>query len=256
MATRRCCCGSGCVGCCLPYVDNDESCSPPGRRVKILAWTLSAPNCPEIDGLTGQFSPETTCPHTATGPCGNCMCMVNTGHADTFVLGQAYYVEESNDSLCDPPGSPLPCCALTSCGAVGFCFNLMCNAFEPLQSGELIDNCCGRLKLIVLVRGPDQITGGDPVVLANNECLDSINPEDPNFAGCDGTGGVFLQLDPVECYCEDDEPLQEFEVVYDLSVIVFGCVGEADPPCVDKPSCCMPFNCTLAGATITVVVGE
>jgi hypothetical protein len=182
--------------------------------------------------------------------------MINTDHSINFILGEAYFIEEFNDALCDPPGEPLPCCAKTPCGSIGFCFNLTCNPREPVANGELIDNCCGRLKLLMLVRGPDIITGGDPVVLANNECLESINPNEPSFIGCPGSGAVFFQLDPVECYCEDDEPLQDFEVIYDLSVIEFGCSENVPSPCVDKPSCCMPFNCTLEGATLTVVLGE
>lgn len=261
MPTKRCCCEPGCVGCCLPYVDDDPSCVPPGRRVKILAWSISAPYCPApggIDGLTGEFFPETTCPHPYIGPCGNCLCMVNTGHENTFVLGEGYYVEESDDSKCDPPGSPLPCCAKTPCGAVGFCFNLMCNQRAPLAEGELIDNCCGRLKLLILIRGADQVTGGDPVILENNECLENLNADDPSFLACPGSGAVFVQLDPVECYCEDDDPLQAFEVVFDLSVLVFGCSTTGVGPCSSSPGpgCCMPFACTLAGATLTVVLGE
>lgn len=260
MGTKRCCCGPGCVGCCLPYNDPDESCSPPGRRVKILAWTISAPYCPApggIDGLSGQFSPETTCPHDETGPCGNCLCMLNTDHSLGFLIGTAYYEETDNDANCDPPGSPLPCCAATPCGGLGFCFNLMCNHREPLQDGELIDNCCGRLKLLVLINGADAIIGGDPVNLTDNVCLENLSGDiEPNFAGCPGnSGSVLVQLDSVECYCDDEA--QAFSVTFDLSVLQFSCAGgNGTGTCSDKPACCLPSNCSLQGATLTVVLGE
>lgn len=255
---NKCCCG-GCAGCCLPFNDPDGSCPSPGRRVKNLAWAISAPFCPALDGLTGTLSPETTCPHNTIGPCGNCLCMVNTTHASSFVLGKAYYVESSDVFKCNP--DPLPCCATTPCGSIGMCFNLACNPNTPLLSDVDVAACCSRLKLLVLINGAEVVTGGDEVIVEGNECLDvtELDGQYTNFLGCPGNeGSILRQLDPVSCECEDEDTMTEFEVVYDLSEFSFSC---EDPPfsggpCDGLPQCCLPDNCTLAGATLTVIVGE
>ena len=242
---NKCCCG--CIGCCLPYVPDDETCPTIGRRVKTLAWAISAPDCPAIDGVEGEFFPETTCPHDEFGPCGNCICMVNTDHYIGFILGVA---KVDNGETCGE--SP--------CGGLGFCFNLTCNPREPLVDEEDVEECCSRLKLLVLINGADVVTGGEEVDVDGNECLDAteLDGEYTNFIGCPGNeGSVLRQLSPLTCQCEDelDPEGTPFEVVFDLSELGFECDDFfSGGPCDGLPTCCMPVDCTLAGATLTVVV--
>lgn len=246
MPTKRCCCGPGCIGCCFPYEENFQcQMGVFGRRAKVLAWGITAPNCPSLNGLTGTMSPETTCPHDTIGPCGNCLCYVNSDHAPTFILGSARF---DNGGICGE----------TPCG-LGFCFNLTCNIREPVVEGELLQNCCNRIKLLVMIKGAGEVTGGNPVDLGRpNECLDVAEGNYVNFFGCPGGAGeTLLYLDPISCTCEDEAD-GEFEVVYDLSEIAIGC-GTFFPGghiCEGFCQDCMPTGCDLTDAVLVVVKGE
>lgn len=236
----------GCTaGCCFPYEENFPCGYPEelGRRLKVIRWTLSAPNCPELDGLTGTLSPETTCPHSSIGPCGNCVCYVNDAHGTTAILGTAYV--DNGDS-----------CGATPCGFVSICFNITCNPRESSAEGISIDDCCSRIKLLVLVQGSTNVIGGNPVDFTRpNECVDAGDGL-VNFIGCAGNPGqTLLYLDPVLCSCQDE--LNDFEVVYDLSQLEFGCSEFFEEgPCQYQCRDCIPINCSLEGATIVLTQGE
>ena len=101
------------------------------------------------------------------------------------------------------------------------------------------------------------MTGGNPVDLTKpNECLDGDDGL-VSFLGCDGNPGqTLLSLDPSSCSCADENG-NDFEIVYDLSQISFGCSEYFESgPCEGNCRDCNPNNCSLAGATLVVVQGE
>lgn len=246
MPTKRCCfCGNpSCVGCCFPWEDYDFGPLGTGRRVKIVSWEISAPNCAILDGLTGQLSPETTGPHSTFGGCGNCLCMVNTTHDIPSITGTAYF-------------DNLGVCSNTPCG-ITFCFNVFCDKNAPENEHPEAAPCCERIKLLILTWG-GKVIGGEEVDILGNECLLDLEGDDyVSFFGCDGEGAqALLQLSPIACECDPDEPLN-FVVVYDLSELSFDC-SELFPlghPCEGLPVECCPNACSLAGATLTLTLGE
>lgn len=237
---NKCCCGGICYGCCFPWYEFDFP--PVGRQVKTLVWEISAPNCATIDGWTGQFSPETTGPHDTYGGCGNCICMVNTEDEGKFIVGTAWY---DNEGVCDT----------TPCG-ITICFNLHCDKNDPDNNNPNAEQCCKRLKLLMLVFG--DILGGEDVPEPYNqyECLDSVvDDKFVSFFSCNGTGASrLLQLSPVTCTCEDTDPEQDFIAIYDLSELSFDDSTYPDGVCEGEYTKCFPNACSFVDATLTVTV--
>lgn len=243
MATKKCCCGGTCFGCCYPY---DYLETPiPGNYAQIIRWEIDAPNCPAIDGLSGQFSPETTGPHDPMVECGFCLCY-NNDSPIAYILGQAFFENGSGG------------CSNTPCG-INLCLGLQC-ARVPPPTEETPDRCCQQFRLIVVLNGATP-SGGDPVDI-RGACFDQEGEDlngNPNFPGCNGGSQNAVsnatQLTPSSCQCEDREnpTVQPFELVFDLSVLGFACDQYFAPgtPCEGNSKCCEPFNCSFSGATLT-----
>jgi len=190
--------------------------------------------------LTGQFSPETTGPHDPLLICGFCLCYFND--SDTIFIEGTGHVVDGVD------------CNGTPCG-MSVCFGLQC-AKSDGSNGE---DCCRNFKLIVVFNAATP-TGGEPVD-TSGECFDGEGMEgNPNFPGCNGESQTSAdnstQLVPSFCQCEDNEvdPPIPFELVFDLSVLGFGCPEGAfvGGPCDGLTRCCDPTSCSFAGATMTV----
>jgi hypothetical protein len=239
MPTKRCCCGGPCKeGCCYPYEYLEVP--TPGNYAQILVWVIDAPNCPAIDGATGQFSPETTGPHDPLLTCGFCLCYENSAEPEQ-ILGTASFVNGEE-------------CSGTPCG-MSVCFGLQCTR----SASSTGDECCKHFKLVVVFNAATP-TGGDPVD-TRGQCFEGEELNgNPIFPGCNGGSQNSVdnatQLAPSFCQCEDQEadPPIDFELVFDLSVLGFGCpLGDFEGgPCDGITQCCEPVDCTFAGATMTV----
>ena len=241
MPPKICCC-EDCQGCCYPYDYLEPPAVPEaGTYAQIIKWVIDAPNCPELDGEEGQFSPETTGPHDPMVFCGFCLCYNNTDSVKT-IDGTAR-VESGYNS-----------CGSTPCG-ITICLGLQCARTQPVPEEE----CCNQFRLVVVFIGgyPE---GGDPVD-TDSQCFEGegIN-QNPNFPGCniteEFTSDIARELQPAFCQCEDNEvdPPVPFEVVFNLSELSFGC-PEGDfltGPCEGFSRCCTPTNCSLVDATVTL----
>lgn len=242
MPPKLCCC-EDCQGCCFPYDYLEPPAVPSaGNYAQNIRWEIDAPNCPELDGLTGQFSPETTGPHDPLTTCGFCLCYNNTDAVRT-IDGTANYIDGEE-------------CRQTSCAMI-LCFGLQCARTAPVTN---LEECCNQFRLVVMFIGAYP-TGGE-LVDTRSECFEGegIN-QNPNFPGCNFSEefpeDVARQLAPSFCQCEDNEvdPPVPFELVFDLGELAFGCpLGDwpDGSPCEGISRCCIPNACSLVDATVTV----
>lgn len=243
MPPRKCCC-KDCQGCCFPY----DYLEPPdvmtaGNYAQILRWEIDAPNCPALDGLVGQFSPETTGPHDPLVFCGFCLCYNNTEAVET-IIGTA----RTDDGIGGCTGTP---CGIT------ICFGLQCARTRPVTDEA---ECCNQFRLIVVFIGA--VPDGGELVDTQSQCFEGEGiGGNPNFPGCNITSDfpedIARELTPVSCQCEDNEeiPPIPFEMVFDLSEISIICPeGNFGPghPCEGFSRCCEPTGCSFVDATVTV----
>ncbi len=247
MPPRKCCCGE-CGRCCYP----SEYHEPPGYPAagwyaQILKWEIDAPLCPAIDGLVGQFQPETTGPHTfriCEDHLGNeyrvfCLCYTNSTQVVT-ITGSAKF-----DNGTD--------CIDTPCG-VTMCFGLQC-VEEPVTEPLDEEHCCKGFRLIVIFIGATP-AGGEPID-TNSECFEGEGIQgNPNFPGCNQPESFparnARQIRPFFCQCEDVEQNQEFELQFNLNNASPAC-GEffIGGNCAGQEKCCT-IPCSFAGATVKV----
>jgi hypothetical protein len=243
MPPRKCCCDEECQGCCFPY----DYLEPPnvfeaGNYAQILKWEIDAPNCPELDGKTGQFSPETTGPHDPMVFCGFCLCYINNS-TRTFINNVVNYFE-NGDECGETPSS------------IEICFGIQCAKTRPVTNEE---ECCNQFRLVVIFFGA-KIDGGE-LVDTSSECFENEGVGgNPNFANCadttDQPEDIARELRPVFCQCEDNEvdPPIPFQLVFDLEELAFFCpegVFPEESPCAGLSRCGVT-TCSLEGATMTV----
>ena len=204
------CCECGCQGCCLP-TDVDGN-------LEDIPWEISAPSCPEIDGLTGVFNPIDAVP-TGTGPCGACGTYQNV--SDPVVIPG-----EAASGLENPVDFS---CLFTPCGTSSLCFVLACETGTSGASG--IEECCGRLVLWI---GSDNPLAGD----------DGSRPQTIGGQTCDN----WIKVLPNSCACD---PLS---AEFSLSGVAYVC-DELDVwvggPCDGELKCCQ-VSCPLGDATLVI----
>jgi hypothetical protein len=132
---KQCTCDDGsCVGCCF--------CSQsPATNAD---YVIDAPNCAELDGLTGNVSgPDTGTPTD----CGSCVDLINSlqSHSvPTFV-----YDDSIPENGCVPqPGADFQ-----------FRFALRCGTNQPDSETDAgtTDPCCRNVRLVVLDAGTDTV---------------------------------------------------------------------------------------------------
>lgn len=224
MPTRRCCCGPGefCNGCCFPLTE--------GQPVQ-LAFEISAPNCPELDGATGLFLPEVAT-NEAGIECGNCLCYTTDPFTPLPTINGSTY-EEVGGIDCNPT----PCVR-------SFGLYLMCDRQTVIvdDGNAATDPCCQDIKLLIAFDTGDDLAGDRPRPL--NICKDFILSDGHLLAD-------LLELLPSSCECEDETT--DFMLVYDLSGLAFLCETEFEGgPCDGFPNCCTPTACSFEDAILTV----
>lgn len=218
------CCGS-CNGCCWP-VDYSVPEYPNGV-LENINWEITATGCPNIDGLSGIFTPVDPNAIHPNGACGKCACYINvTG--PVLIYGEFYQEQES----------PIPGCYESPC-AIELCFMLSCDQNEPIAEGSN-DACCSRLRLLIS-NNTAQLSGAPNA--NTGTCENSI--EDPT---CNPN---FVELGPSSCECLDDNA--GVVATFDLSVLALTCAGTVvGGYCDGKPDCCSLFNCNLEGGVLVV----
>lgn len=241
----KCCCPEECHGCCFPY----DYLEPPdvmeaGNYAQILRWEIDAPNCPSLDGTTGQFSPETTGPHDPMVFCGFCLCYVNTDAVKTIGPFSAW----QDNGLGDCTATP---CSMT------LCFGLQCARTRPVNN---LEECCNQFRLVVVFIGA--VPDGGELVDTSSQCFEGEGiGGNANFPGCNITSDfpedIARELAPSSCQCEDNEatPPVPFELVFDLSELSIICPeGNFGPghPCEGLTRCCDITDCSFVDATVTV----
>lgn len=243
MPPRKCCCDETCHGCCFPYDYLEPPAVPTaGNYAQILRWEIDAPNCPDLDGRVGQFSPETTGPHDPMVFCGFCLCYFNT---DTVAVIDADNRTVDGDTCQQTPST------------ISICFGLQCARTRPVLTEE---ECCNQFRFIVIFINAYP-TGGE-LVDTQSQCFEGEGiGGNPNFPGCNVTEDfpeeIARELSPSFCQCEDNEadPPVPFQLVFNLSELSFGCPLGNYPigsPCEGFSRCSTPNNCSLVDATVTV----
>lgn len=216
---RKCKC-LVCVGCCFPSAV-DSSGIP---YLKDLEWEITAPNCSTLNGAKGIMTALVPM-FPVEGQCGFCATYVNM-HTPT-IMGRF-------------PGLPMPDpyqCGYSPCSSP-LCFELCCE-YEIAGAGPPGD-CTGRLRLLVSCPGMP------------------IKGSDPRSASCTGAdrlqscaAGPIFELRPTAAVCDSETGLS---AVFDLG-FAFECEKKVETgPCAGEPDCCMPMNCSLTGATLSISV--
>jgi hypothetical protein len=208
-----CCCPS-CIGCCWPEV---------AGVLQTIPWAISAPSCPEIDGITGDFAPVDPS-NQPTGTCGRCGCYISST-TPLEITGTLWTV-----------GGPV--CFPNTCGVL-LCLGISCD--EDEDQGEFGDECCSRLRLIV--------SASTPIRRADDLSVGVFTACRGDLTDCNADPDQWVQIAPSSCTCNEDGTLS---VIWDLSVLGFYCSGTvASGPCAGKPDCCNLF-CDLTGATLVI----
>lgn len=209
-AVTECCC-RGCVGCCFTVQEDPY-------RVLDVPWEVSAPNCPEIDGVTGILtSVDPTSP--VRGPCGPCNTWCNIGPD---------YIELTGISRVPIDGV----CTTTPCSLGQMCMVMECN--EQEVTIPEMDPCCSRVRMwLGLTLGANSILNGD----------DGSRPS----ASCGQTCTTWVKIAPSSCSCEGGT----LSAIFNISGLTINCATFTDGPCAGEPVCCQ-INCDLSGATIAI----
>jgi len=210
-----------CVGCCFP-----SAVSPTGiPYLKDLEWEITAPNCPDLNGAKGTLTPLDPM-FPVEGRCGFCATYVNL---HTPVISGKF------------PGLPMPDpyeCGYSPCSSP-LCFELCCES--EIEGAGVPGNCTSRLRL--LVSSPSMPLKG------SHPRASSCTGED-HLQNC--AAGSIFELRPVAAVCD---PETGMSAVFNLAGFSFDCDTEVQTgPCEGEPDCCMPMNCSLAGATISISV--
>lgn len=226
-ALLECGCGCGCVGACFPVNRNVT----PNVLVDI-PWTISAPNCPAIDGLTGVFQPFNA--SWVESNCGPCTCYESTVNLSLPAKRKLSVGGDDGDpETLDPP----PFCSEASVPIVLKFW---------LTTDNTIEGCCKVAILVELVSYGDgnDLSCGNLVNDNDLNCLPFVSPADPKIYRK-------FALDLCTCLGVDEGFMGEF----DLSRICWSCslgthLGDA---CPDGSSLCPELDgCSLVGATLSM----
>jgi hypothetical protein len=211
------CCG--CVGCCYPRS---------GINLQPINWSISAPNCAEIDGSSGQLDPaEIAYPNPSR--CGACQCY--QAASIPLVLSGAFWF---------PFGDM---CVEQSCGA-DLCFAVSCDIGEAQVEGPELIPCCSRLRLLMWGRNMkiSRVDGQSGIPL-DNSCVVGVG------GSCQYSALTGASLEPESCTCEP-----ELSAVWDLSKFQSTCLNGdvwVGGPCDGRDRCCR-MQCDLTGAELVI----
>lgn len=175
-----CNCGQvGCVGCCVPVAD--------GTNAPLnIAFEISAPGCPELDGWGSEFvpvAPPTSQDLSACGVCG------------------IYAAADLTPGIAAAAYNPPEPCILLSPPAYNAVFgpyriNLECGEGAAPEGTNHLDNCCRRLFL--RVTWPDISSESRIILAASCSCeggLSAIFPLDELIEQTWLDPGIFCPID-------------------------------------------------------------
>ena len=194
------------VGCCFKNSGNGNP--------KSMEYSIFAPNCADLDGITGSVPPLEWYP-TA---CGFCACMDVQAPVESFgITGQTCI-----------NGFTTPC-------SIALKFTLGCHV--NVDAGDLnptsLDPCCSKLILLVEVIGAGH--ENTPRGILGLECDDFI------------MASSFIT--PTDCGCDCDTGLT---AEFALGGANMDCTAPAYGGCYDAPdNCCEVTACDLVDATIS-----
>lgn len=226
---KECSCEQSCVGSCFPI---DRTTNP--ATLPDITWLIDAPNCLDIDGLTGSFSAFN--PDWEEGTCGVCTCYSTDINLELPAeISLSLGGDDGDPETIDPPAS-----CVTNPTTINLRLWL---TFMPEISG-----CCKAAVLVELL-SPYQdlkLDSGDEVTAAMLECLPIVNPANPDYFR------VFA-FDTCVCLGGADGFTGEF----DLSRITLACTTapHANPPsgCPDGTSTCpVLVGCSLTDGVLSI----
>lgn len=227
------CCG--CDGACFP-----ESCVGDVCTLLDVPWEITAPSCPAIDGMTGNFSPFGGYSSYDRSECGPCVCY--EAITELSLPGKIYLELGGGGGVGEEGGGggggdPPPTCVESPC-TIDLKLYLAIDASIP--------GCCRVVVVVELLSVVDglALTSGDVQTPETLNCIPQATPVDNDR---------FRQFEFDSCTCLPDRA--GFTALFDLSRITWECTLGNHPPsslCYPNSLCCVLDGCSLAGATLTI----
>lgn len=216
-AILKCECCQLCPGCCMP-VD--------GNGIPIdFDFSISAPNCPALDGTIGTFTP----------------LAILEGYGDACgVCGQWGYNSILEVPGCQWQGAPDTDCECSVVCTLIICLSLYCNSelYGAADPEVAVDACCKRLRLKVAAS----------FIFPGSEPNDGNAEQDVR---CDNAD----YFPPTSCECTGTTDVTAIFPLHNLTVecTEFYTIDDGfGPDCVGKPKCCVLSNCDFTGATLAI----
>lgn len=219
------CCG--CVGGCFPYTCVGDVCT-----LDNIPWSIEAPNCTAIDGLSGVFSPLGGNSNFIKGICGPCVCYQSL---TTITLPGKQRLEiGGGEGGIGPP----PSCVTVDC-------SIPLKLYLGFDSS--VPGCCNAALIVEMLNSELALNSGIPQKPNSISCIPQVLPADDT---------KFRQFGFDSCTCLT--PYNQgagFSALFNLSRITWYCKLGNHPAtslCYPFSKCCELFNCSLGGATLSL----